>query len=282
MPRLSARARARLPATAFAYIDSHGRRRLPIHDRAHVKNALARFNQVVFENEAARERARTRLLNAAKRHGIVPVGFVTGQLRQERRHAAAGRLATLPAGFVTLMMTDIEGSTGLLHALGDRYAQLLNEVRAVLRAATARGGREVDARADEFFAVFGRARDAVEAAVVAQRVLRARRWPAGVRVGVRIGIHSGRPTLTDAGYIGLAVHTTARVCAAAHGGQVVVSGEARAAIGLAPPRAIRFRSLGRHRLPGLRTAEALFQVTARGLSERFPPPVVGRGRRARS
>ncbi|MDR7453827.1 MAG: adenylate/guanylate cyclase domain-containing protein [Armatimonadota bacterium] len=391
MPRLSAGARARLPATAFAYIDSRGRRRLPIHDRAHVKNALARFNQVVFEDEAARERARTRLLVAARRYGIVPVGFVTGQLRQERRHAAAGRLvielgrvgapgeleerlrrvlrdptltvlhwsdaagayldragrpvrlprgddrrrvtllerggrpmtalvhapavlddpalaetvraavrfvverdraygevrataadaAMLPTGFVTLLMTDIERSIGLLHTLGDGYARLLNEVRAVLRAATARGGHEIDARADEFFAVFGRARDAVEAAVAAQRALRARRWPAGVRVGVRIGIHSGRPTLTDAGYIGLPVHTTARVCAAAHGGQIVVSAEARAAVGLAPPGGIRFRSLGRHRLPGLRTAEVLFQVAAPGLPQRFPPLRVERGRRQR-
>jgi class 3 adenylate cyclase len=180
------------------------------------------------------------------------------------------------------MMTDIEGSTGLLQALGDRYAQVLNGARAVLRAAIARGGREVDARADEFFAVFGRARDAVEAAVAAQRALSRRRWPAGVRVGVRIGIHSGQPTLTDAGYIGLAVHTTARVCAAAHGGQVVISGAVRAAIGLAPPRGIRFHSLGRHRLPGLRAAEALFEVAARGLPDRVAPPVGNRGRRARA
>ncbi|MDR7511833.1 MAG: hypothetical protein QN147_07405, partial [Armatimonadota bacterium] len=90
-----------------------------------------------------------------------------------------------------------------------------------------------------------------------------------------------RPTLTDAGYIGLPVHTTARVCAAAHGGQIVVSAEARAAVGLAPPGGIRFRSLGRHRLPGLRTAEVLFQVAAPGLPQRFPPLRVERGRRQR-
>ena len=84
MSRLSARKRARLPDRAFAYVDARGRRRLPIHDKAHVKNALARFNQVVFENEAARERSRTRLLNAAKKYRIVPVGFITGQLQSER------------------------------------------------------------------------------------------------------------------------------------------------------------------------------------------------------
>ena len=80
------------PASAFAYVDSRGRRRLPIHDESHVRNALARFSQVAFEDEAARERARMRLLNAAKKYGIVPVGFITGQLQSERRNAAAGRL----------------------------------------------------------------------------------------------------------------------------------------------------------------------------------------------
>src|SRR5919108_2429895 len=92
MARLKPGKRSRLPDRAFAYIDSHGRRRLPIHDKAHVRNALARFNQVIFENDAARERARTRLLNAAKKYKIVPVGFITRQLQSEQRHATAGRL----------------------------------------------------------------------------------------------------------------------------------------------------------------------------------------------
>jgi hypothetical protein len=92
MSRLNAKKRARLPDKAFAYVDSRGRRRLPVHDKAHVRNALARFGQVVFETEAARERARTRLLNAARKYRIVPVGFITGQLQSERRHATAGRL----------------------------------------------------------------------------------------------------------------------------------------------------------------------------------------------
>src|SRR5262249_36630914 len=92
MPRLKTSKRSRLPDRAFAYIDSRGRRRLPVHDKAHVRNALARFNQVAFEDDADRERARTRLLNAAKKYGIVPVGFITGQLQSERKHATAGRL----------------------------------------------------------------------------------------------------------------------------------------------------------------------------------------------
>src|SRR6202011_4712376 len=91
MPQLDENARARLPDSAFAYIDARGGRRLPINDEAHVRNALARFNQVRFENEEARDRARTRLLRAAKKYGIVPIGFMTGQLRSQSRQAAAGR-----------------------------------------------------------------------------------------------------------------------------------------------------------------------------------------------
>jgi class 3 adenylate cyclase len=280
MSRLRAGKRARLPDRAFAYIDARGRRRLPIHDKAHVRNALARFNQVAFENDAARERARRRLLNAARKYRIVPVGFITGQLASERRHGqrqAASTAADLPTGFVTLLMTDIESSTALLRGLGDRYGTLLNEVRDLVRSAVSRaGGREIDARADEFFAVFERPAAAIEAAVAMQRALGDHAWPDGVKVQVRVGIHSGRPTLTDAGYIGIAVHTTARVCSAAHGGQIVVSAATRAAVGEAPPSAVRFRSLGRHRLPGLPDAEALFQVQASGLRVSFPRPRTGR------
>ena len=386
MSRLDGTKRASLPDRAFAYVDAHGRRRLPIHDAAHVRNALARFNQVAFENDAARERARRRLLNAAKKYGIVPIGFITGQLQDEQKHATAGRLvielgrngapgeleqrlrsvlrdpaltvlhwsdasgayldgagkpvplpaegdprvvtylerhgrpitalvhdpailddadlaetvlaavrfavekergyrqvqatatdaAALPTGFVTLLMTDIEASTALLNRLGDRYRDLLNDLRGILRAAVSRAeGREIDARADEFFAVFERAAAAIEAAVAIQRALRGRGWPGGVEVRARIGIHSGRPTLTDVGYIGLAVHTAARVCAAAKGGQIVISGETRAALEGSAPAGIRFRSLGRHRLPGLANPEALFKVEAGGLLAGSPR----RGRR---
>jgi class 3 adenylate cyclase len=383
MALLKSRKRARLPDRAFAYIDSRGRRRLPINDKAHVRNALARFNQVAFESDAARELARRRLLGAAQKYRIVPVGFFTGQLKAERRHATAGRLvielgrnpapgqleqrlrtvlqdptlavlhwsdasgayldgagqptrlpaknagravtylerrgrratalvhdpailkdpdlaetvlqavrfvvdndrlrgrieatatdaAALPTGFVTFLMSDIEDSTVLLRTLGDRYGALLNDVRGLLRTAVARGGgREIDARADELFAVFERAPAAVEAAVAIQRELAERKWPAGTEVRVRVGVHSGQPTLTDAGYIGLAVHVTARVCSAAHGGQILVSGDTRTAVGTGAPTGVRFRSLGRHRLPGLVEAEALFQVLARGLRAEFPTP----------
>src|SRR5215218_3221950 len=120
MAPLGAKERARLPDSAFAYIDSRGRRRLPIHDAAHVRNALARFGQVAFEDESARDRARIRLLRAARKHGIMPFGFISAQLHPQR---------TLPTGHLTLLMSDIEGSTALLGRLGDRYAPLLAEVR---------------------------------------------------------------------------------------------------------------------------------------------------------
>src|SRR3954467_11687593 len=126
MASLSARERARLPDSAFAYIDSTGKRRLPINDASHVRNALARFGQVAFEDEAARDRARSRLLRAAKRHGIMPIGFISSQLRRRQ---------TLPTGDVTFLLTDIERSTQLLAALEDGYAALLSDIRRLVRAA---------------------------------------------------------------------------------------------------------------------------------------------------
>ena len=123
MARLESAERARLPDSAFAYVDARGNRRLPINDAAHVRNALARFDQVVFGDEKSRDRARKRLLNAARKFGIVPVGFISGQLHSERE---LGRLhaqepVQLPSGFVTMLLTDIEGSTALVQRLGDRY-----------------------------------------------------------------------------------------------------------------------------------------------------------------
>ena len=382
MSQLSAKDRKRLPKSAFAYVDSRGRRRLPIHDESHVRNALARFTKVAFEDEAARERARKKLLGAAKKYGIVPIGFMTGQLQAQMSAATAGRLVielgqvdtpseferrlrvalrdptlsvlhwsdsggiyldgagrpatlppdgegravtllerhgrpmtalvhdravldnpdlvktvtaavklavenerlrgqveaqasearTLPTGHVTFLLTDIEGSTSLLQRLGDRYASLLADVRALIRLSVSRvGGREVDARADEFFAVFDRAPKALEAALSIERAAGGRAWPDGVEVKIRIGVHAGRPTLTDAGYVGLAVHTVARICSVAHGGQILLSAAAREAVGRSRPAGIRFRSLGSHRLRGLREAQTLFQVEAADLPARFPP-----------
>jgi class 3 adenylate cyclase len=271
MARLSTRERTNLPDRAFAYIDSEGRRRLPIHDEAHVRNALGRFERVRFEDDAARERARRRLLNAAKKYGIVPVGFITGQLRSERT-ARSTDFSTYPTGSVTFLMTDIEGSTKLLQELGEDYAGVLRDVRTVVRNAVRRcGGHKVDATGDEFLAVFERAAPALEAAVDLQRAMAAHTWPAGRPVRVRAGLHSGRPTLTESGYVGIAVHTVARICAVGHGGQIVVTGKAKQAVGEQVPAGATFRSLGLPKLPGLPHPEVLYQVRAAGLLTRFPP-----------
>jgi class 3 adenylate cyclase len=263
-----------LPDSAFAYVDSRGRRRLPINDAGHVRNALARFDQVDFEDEQARERARERLLKAAKKFRIVPVGFIAGQLRSERELGRAQGRAPLqlPSGFVTMLMTDIEGSTALLDRLGDGYRELLDGVRAMLRdATTGVGGHVVEARADEFFAVFEAPRSALEMAVSVQRQLRTRSWAEGLEVRVRMGVHSGYPTLTEENYIGMAVHTAARVCGVAHGSQIVITGDTKEAMRGAMLDGVRFKSLGAHRLRGLRDEVTLFQVAAQGLVTRFPP-----------
>ncbi|HKY50740.1 MAG TPA: adenylate/guanylate cyclase domain-containing protein [Candidatus Limnocylindria bacterium] len=275
MPELSLSARASLPDSAFAYVDSQGKRRLPIHDASHVRNALARFDQVAFENDAARERARQRLLRAAKKYGIVPLGFFDGQLRKERQQteirARAKDIASLPRGTVTFLLTDIEGSTGLTQRLGDGYAAVLRDVRSLIRKSVRdAGGHEVDARADEYFAVFGESAPALDAAVAIQRALRRQEWPHGVEVCVRVGIHTGRTTLTETGYVGIAVHTAARVCSAGHGGQILVSSAAHAALSGGPIGEITFRTLGRYALAGLPDSEALYQVRAADLRSRFP------------
>jgi class 3 adenylate cyclase len=262
--RLTDRERAKLPDRAFAYIDTSGQRRLPIHDEAHVRNALARFSQVRFESDNARDGARQRLLEAAKKHGIMPVGFVTSQLRAQRSRPR------LPTGAVTFLLTDIEASTALLRRLGAGYAGLLRDVRVLIdQSVTSATGHKVDAHGDEYFGVFRAPGAAVEAAVAMQRAIAAYAWPEGVEVRVRSGLHSGRPELTDSGYVGLSVHTVARICAAAHGGQVIVSGQTAAAAVLAD--GVTLLDLGSHRFPGLPRDEPLFQVVAEGLLADFPP-----------
>ena len=275
MPSLSATARAKLPASAFAYIDAKGRRRLPIHDASHVRNALSRFDQTSFENDATREKARQRLLAAAKKYGIVPIGFFDGQLRNERLQAETRRPATdvasLPRGTVTFLMTDIEGSTELLRTLGDGYARLLREVRTLIRdAMRTASGHEVDARADEFFAAFRRPAQALAAAVGIQRGLQEQTWPDDIEVCVRIGIHTGRTTLAETGYVGIAVHTASRVCSAGHGGQILLSTAARDAMEVVRSDGITFRTLGRYTLAGLPEPEGLFQVNVTDLRVKFP------------
>jgi len=252
MASLSASARAKLPASAFAYIDSTGRRLLPIHDEAHVRNALARFARVEFESEDARDKARARLLRAAKKHKLVPVGFIDHELRPERR---------LPTGQVTLLFVDVEDSTQHLAELEDRYGPMLTAVRRLVRTAVRRaGGHEVDARADEFFAAFADAAAALETARAVRDGIAAGAWPDGREVRVRIGLHVGRPTLTATGYVGIAVNTASRICAFANGGQIVVSRQLRATLDEAGAAALA--TIGSHRLRGIPDELELYELPA--------------------
>jgi class 3 adenylate cyclase len=264
MAKLGAKERAQLPDSAFAYIDSQGKRRLPIHDAAHVRNALARFSQVHFEDEAARDRARSRLLRAAKKHGIMPIGFISSQLEPQRK---------LPKGNLTFLLTDIEGSTGLLARLGDDYALVLRDVRRRVRTAVRRaGGHLVSARGDDVFAVFDRAKPALDASLAIQRAMQDGGWPGGIdEVRLRIGLHRGRPTLTDTGYVGISVHAAARICFAAHGGQIVLSGAVRSAVLDTLPDEVALKELGAWRFRGLPEPVTIYQVEADGLLDDFPP-----------
>ena len=263
MPPLTAKERAQLPDSAFAYVDSGGQRRLPIHDAAHVRNALARFNQVAFEDDAGRDRARARLLRAAKKHGIMPIGFISAQLEPQRK---------LPRGQLTFLLTDLERSTELLRRLGDRYAPLLADVRRLVRAAVREaGGHQVSARGDDVFAVFEQAPAALEGALAIQRAMQAADWPDRSDVRLRIGLHRGRPSLTDTGYVGLSVHAAARICFAAHGGQIVMSSAVRTAVLESLADGVSLSSLGAWRFQGLPEPVEIFQVDAADLLGDHPP-----------
>jgi class 3 adenylate cyclase len=263
MATLTAKERARLPDRAFAYIDSKGQRRLPIHDAAHVRAALSRFNQVAFEDDAARDRARNRLLNAAKKHGIMPIGFVNAQLQPEKK---------LPTGTVTFLLADIEGSTDLLQRLGDDYATLLADVRKLVRAAVRPvRGHVVSARGDDVFAVFEDTAAALDGALDIQRRMQAHKWPGAAQCRLRIGLHRGRPELTDTGYVGISVHAAARICFSAHGAQVVLSAAVKTALGKQLPDGVRLKQLGAWRFRGLPEPLEIFQVVAPDLPDEFPP-----------
>src|SRR3712207_1638036 len=151
----------------------------------------------------------------------------------------------LPQGTVTLLFTDIEGSTQLLRRLGDAYAGVLAAHQRLLREAfQAHGGCEVDTQGDAFFVAFARAVDAVQAAVAAQRALAAHPWSEGGAVRVRMGLHTGEPTASGERYVGLAVHRAARIGAAGHGGPVLLSATTAAVLHDQLPAGVAPRDLG--------------------------------------
>jgi len=178
-----------------------------------------------------------------------PVAGIVERMRAE---------TSLPQGTVTFLFTDIEGSTRLLQELGDDYADVLADHRRRLREEFARhGGVEVGAEGDAFFVAFAKASEALAAAAAAREAL------ADGPIRVRMGLHTGEPVVTDEGYVGLDVHRAARIAAAGHGGQILLSQATRDLAG-----ADRLRDLGMHRLKDLAAPERLYQLG----DEDFPPP----------
>jgi predicted ATPase/class 3 adenylate cyclase len=179
----------------------------------------------------------------------------------------------IASGTLTFLFSDIEGSTRLLDELGSAaYTAVLERHAAILRAAfAAHGGREEGTEGDSFFVVFDRALDAVLAAVDGQRALAAEPWPPGVELTVRMGLHAGEASGSAAGLVGLDINRAARIAAAAHGGQVVVSDAVRSLVTPDLTGGISLRGLGSHRLKDLREPQPLCQVVADGLRMEFPP-----------
>jgi predicted ATPase/class 3 adenylate cyclase/DNA-binding CsgD family transcriptional regulator len=177
----------------------------------------------------------------------------------------------VPMGTITLLFTDIEGSTLLLQQLGEQYSRVLAECRQVLRTAFQQShGHEVDTQGDAFFFAFARATDAVSAVVAAQRALASHAWP-DQAVLVRMGLHTGEPQRTADGYVGLDVHLAARIMSAGHGGQVLLSQTTQHLVEHHLPDGVSLRDLGEHRLKDLPQKSHLFQLVIAGLSADFPP-----------
>jgi YVTN family beta-propeller protein len=181
-------------------------------------------------------------------------------------------MAELPRGAVTFLFTDIEGSTRLVKQLRDRYGEVLGEHQRILRHAFAQhGGHELDTQGDAFFVVFASVRDALLAAVEAQRAIAGYPWPEGALVRVRMGVHTGQAAPVDGRYTGLAVHRAARICAAGHGGQVLVSQATQTLLeDEEEDLAVALRDLGPQRLKDLDRPVHLYQVGAPGLESEFP------------
>lgn len=180
-------------------------------------------------------------------------------------------MPTLPSGTVTYLFTDIEGSTRLLHELGDHYAEILAAHHRILRSACkASAGREIETHGDGFFVAFPRARDAVAASVAAQRAIAAHSWPQGETVRVRMGLDTGEPLDAETGYVDIHIHRAARICAAGWGGQILISQATRELVADDLPMGTSLRDLREHRLKDLASPVRLFQVVVPDLPCDFP------------
>ncbi|HST24509.1 MAG TPA: adenylate/guanylate cyclase domain-containing protein [Gaiellaceae bacterium] len=182
----------------------------------------------------------------------------------------------LPAGTVTFVFTDLEGSTALLKQLGERYGEVLSEHRRIVRETfSAAGGSEIDTQGDAFFYAFPRAREAVTSSVEVQRQHAAADWPDGATVRVRIGLHTGEPSVAEEGYLGLDVVRAARICTVARGGNVLLSETTRALIGSSLPDGVSVFPIGERHLKGIDEPERVFELEIEGVEttpEPKPPP----------
>ena len=231
--------------------------------RALAKDPSARFPTVEAFARALEEVSRE---DTSGRTVLVPAAEPLAD--PERRSSSHG----LPTGTVTLLFSDIEGSTRLLQQLGAGYEMVLADCRILLRRAfQAHHGQEVDTQGDSFFVAFARATDAAEAAVEMQRALAFHAWPNGVTVRVRMGLHTGEPSQTAEGYVGLDVHHAARIMGVGHGGQVLLSQTTRDLVEHDLPGGVSLQDLGAHRLKDLQHPSHLFQLVIAGLPADFPP-----------
>jgi class 3 adenylate cyclase len=182
-----------------------------------------------------------------------------------------GNGVTLPGGTVTFLFPDIEGSTRLLQELGDDYGRVVADHRRLLRDVfQSAGGNEVDTQGDAFFYSFSRARDAVRGAVEGQRALAGHEWPGSAQVRVRMGLHTGEPTIGDEGYVGLDVVRAARICSAGHGGQILISETTRALLGNELPEHVTVRDLGEQHLKDVQH-EHVYELSLDESQAEFPP-----------
>jgi class 3 adenylate cyclase len=186
----------------------------------------------------------------------------------------AREMAELPAGTVTFVFTDLEGSTALVKELGETYGEVLSQHRRIVRDTFgASGGSEIDTQGDAFFYAFPRAREAVTASVEVQRAHAAATWPADATVRVRIGLHTGEPVVGEEGYHGLDVVRAARICTVARGGNVLMSETTRALVGSSLPEGVSVFPLGERHLKGIDEPERVYELEIEGATASEPEPV---------
>jgi WD40 repeat protein/class 3 adenylate cyclase len=177
-----------------------------------------------------------------------------------------------PAGTITFLFTDMEGSTRLIEKLDAQYPRMLREYQEILRASIQEwNGHEVDTQGDSFFVTFARASDAIQCAMEAQRAIAAHTWPQDEIVRVRMGLHSGEPLVTSAGYIGIDVHRAARIGDAGHGGQILLSQTTYELVKNELPPSASLRDIGEHHLKDLKYPTAIYQLVLDDFPSEFPP-----------